>query len=170
MKRKVLIISVFVLFMSVYFLIRHYGDFDEKSYTEKIMKANLLIKEGQHVTAFYDSVYSEYKRRGNTAQKSIKYFYKVNGKVYEDQTQIVEIPDSASFQLIYLPANPEMHSTDPLKDKLYFEKQKDKKSTATLPWFFLVASLVIIIYTIKNLLKENAQQKEMEALSRQYKS
>ncbi len=170
MKRKVLIISVFVLFISVYSLIRHYGNFDEKSYTEKINNAELLIKEGQPVTAFYDSVYSEYKRRGNTANKSIKYFYKVNGKVFEDQIQIVEIPDSASFPLIYLPADPDVHSTDPLKDKLYFEKQKDKKSTATLPWFFLIASLAIIIFIIKKFLKENAQQKEMEALSRQYKS
>lgn len=136
MKRKVLIISVFVLFMSVYSLIRHYGNFDEKSYTEKINNAELLIKEGQPVTAFYDSVYSEYKRRGNTANKSIKYFYKVNGKVYEDQIQIVEIPDSASFQLIYLPNDPDVHSTDPLKDKLYLKNKKIKNLQLRYPGFF----------------------------------
>ncbi len=168
MKRKILILSVFVMLLSCYSLVKHYGKFEEKSYDEKISNFDALLKQGIATTAYYDSFYTEFKRRGSVKSKYIKYRFKANGDLINDEKQISTIPTTDTFLVTYLPSNPKIHSEDPLKEKSYFQKLKEKKSSSFLPWLFLFLSIGVVFFIRKLKLKELAHRNEIEELSKQY--
>jgi hypothetical protein len=168
MKRKILILSVFVMLLSCYSLVKHYGKFEEKSYDEKISNFDALLKQGLTTTAYYDSVYYEFKRRGQVKGKFIKYSFKANRELFNDEKQISIIPNTDRFSITYLPSDPSIHSEDPLKEKTYFQKLKEKKSSSLVPWLFLFLSIAVFYFIRKLTLKELAERKEIEELSKQY--
>jgi len=158
MRVKILSLSVAVFLLSLFLLFRFYTNAQEKSYNEKISNAKSLIDSGKEATAIYDSLVTEFKRRGNESHLSIKYSFDANGKTFTDDKQIIEAPKVSAFTIIYLPSNPEIHSEDPKGDLEYYKKLNSDKDSGVLAWSLFVGSILVFYLSRRSYLNEQRQE------------
>lgn len=168
MKLKILILSVAVFLLSVFLLFRHLTNAEEKSVDEKIANANSLIQSGKEVTAVYDSVYTEFKRRGKVLEKYIKYSFTVDGKLYTDEKTIASVPVESTFMLIYLPSNPDIHSENPQADVETLNKQKAEGFSGFWPWTLFLGSIAVFFITRRSYLKDIQEAKDDERFYKEF--
>jgi hypothetical protein len=168
--RKLLILSVLAIIFSAIYLIRFYTNQSIKSIEEKILTANLLIKNGKQTVALYDSSYTVFKHKSNT-RKSIKYSYIVDGKRFDDEKQFSDLPVDPAFVVTYLPNDPAINSEDPKKDLLYYQKmlEKDKKESPLFAWVIIALAIGCILLFIRKNKKEIENRKSYEEMAKQYK-
>jgi len=162
-KLKILILCVAVFSLSIFLLIRHYMNTEKNDITAKIHFSELLIKEGKTILATYDTVYSDYHRRGQTSKyMTISYFYKVKDKIYKKDKQILEVPVSDTLSVVYLPSNPNIHSENAHDDLEYQKKQLNNVSGSFLGWFLLIISVSVFYFIRKYYLREINEQLDSE--------
>jgi hypothetical protein len=169
LKIKVLILSVAVFIVSIILLFNHYSNAHEKDMQAKIQSTEQLLQSGVITVAVYDSVYSEFKRRGQTLSKSIKYRYTVDNKSFEDEKTIKDLPEEASFEITYLPSDPKIHSANPADDLVYYRKKLAEKSSSSLGWCLFITSVLVFVLVRRSYKKELEEQQEMDTLFGQHK-
>jgi hypothetical protein len=162
MKLKILILSVAVFLLSIFLLFRYYTNAEENSINERISKAESLIKSGKEIDAIYDSVYHEFKHRGEVKRKYIKYSFVINGKIFEGEKAIDDVPNESSFSLIFLPSDPNIHSENPKEDLEYLSKRKMEETSGFWPWTLFLGSILIFFITRKSYLNDITEAKEDE--------
>jgi hypothetical protein len=167
MKFRILIVSVAVFLLSIFLLFRYYTNAEENSINEKISKAESLIKSGKTTNATYDSVYTEFKHRGDVKSKSIKYSFVVDGKKFEDEKSFEEAPRESMFAIIYLPADPTIHAENPKGDLELLNKLKLDKASAFWPWTLFIGSLTIFFITRRSYLSDIEEAKDDERFYRE---
>ena len=158
MKIKILSLSVAVFLLSLFLLFRFYTNARENEYDEKISTAQSLIKSGEKATAVYDSVYTEFKHRGDTKSIRIKYSFLVKGKVFNDEKSINEAPKEPTFSIVYLPSNPDIHAEDPQGDFEYYNKNIENKDSGVLAWSLFIGSILVFYCTRRSHLNEVRQE------------
>lgn len=146
-----------ICFFSAFFLVTRYFEKSDKGKAEKIANYQKLLKNGKHVIARYDTVYTVFEKNSTNPTKYINYYFSVNNKQYDDSKQIIEVPTEMLFDLIYLPSNPEIHSENPPKDLAYWQNMKVDHSFPFIAWFLFIATSAILINTFKKLLTNNKQ-------------
>lgn len=168
MKLKILILSVAVFLLSVFLLFRHLTNAEEKSVDEKISKANSLIQSGKEVSAVYDSVYTEFKKRDKVLEKYIKYSFTVDGKLYTDEKTIANVPVESTFMLIYLPTDPNVHSENPQNDLELLNKRKAEGFSGFWPWTLFFGSIAVFFITRRSYLKDKQEAKDDERFYKEF--
>ncbi|HEV8512189.1 MAG TPA: hypothetical protein VGQ59_02900 [Cyclobacteriaceae bacterium] len=167
MKFRILIISVAVFLLSIFLLYRYYTNAEENSINEKISIAESLIKSGKEATAIYDSVYTEFKHRGEVKSKHIKYSFTVDGKKIEDEKSFEEAPAEPIFTIIYLPSDPTIHAENPKADLELLNKLKLDKASGFWPWILFIGSIAIFFVTRRSYLNDLTEAKDMERFYRE---
>jgi hypothetical protein len=141
---------------------------EEKSVDEKIANANSLIQSGKEVAAVYDSVYTEFKQREKVLEKYIKYSFTVDGKLYTGEKTIANVPVESTFTLIYLPANPNIHSENPQQDLEFLNKRKAEGFSGFWPWTLFFASIAVFFITRRSYLKGIQEAKDDERFYKEF--
>jgi hypothetical protein len=164
MKLKILIASVAVFLLSIFLLVRFYTNAEENSINEKISKAESLLKSGKTAIATYDSVYTEFKHRGEVKSNYIKYSFIVDGKTITDEKSFTKknTPEKSTFTIIYLPSDPTIHAENPNDDLAQLKKLKEEGTSGFWPWALLIGSILIFFLTRRSYLNDIAEAKEEE--------
>jgi hypothetical protein len=170
MKIKFILISAIVLIISSAFLVGHYLNLPQNKYKAQINQLENLIKNGISTQAIYDSTYEELKRKGHTEAIFINFSYFVDNKQYRQKANLTSAPKSLTFEIFYLPENPNIYSRNPQEDyNNAKESLKNEIETPTINWIVFLSSICVLVYMIISLRNEIKLDREFKSITDKYK-
>jgi hypothetical protein len=160
---RVIVISIFIFIISVIWLLSGLFHNPKKDLAKNIENCNALVKYGKTTMALYDSTYTKF---GNRDGILIGYKYVVNNVIYKFNISMDGAPKEDTFELTYLPSNPNIHSTDPKGELKNYKNQLDDDSLIYIPWVLFAFSLSAGYLSFRKLRNMIAQEKEIAGLAR----
>lgn len=150
MRRKFIIIGLIALLILGWQLtkvIRDYYIGNEKLMT-RIDQMQRLQLYSRASSASYDNAYLTTHKIGD------KYTFTVYGKSYYHQVEVEDPPQTARFDVRYLPDNPDVQAIDPAKQLIIYRQQLiEKQEAPAYSWVLIFVGLIGVVYSAYQIVK-----------------
>jgi hypothetical protein len=146
MKIRLIIASAIFALIFGWVLVRHYLNIPQGKQKTKLEQLDKLIKTGIITLAEYDTTYQELKMGDSRLSVVLNYTYYADKK-YTKEARLSDPPERLSFNVVYLPEDPNVCSKNPQEEYASaMRRLNEEMKPPILSWVFFVSSLCFLIY------------------------